>query len=76
MKKLLAAMLGAGLLATTFSAPAQANPNQCGQDWQFVGYGILAYTHAPSTAGKEQLLGELMSALRQATRDCSEEGNE
>ncbi len=68
MKKLAATILGAGMLV--FSVPAQAGVNQCGQDWQYVGYGILAYTHAPTTAAKEQLLTELMRGLRQAAWDC------
>lgn len=57
--------IGALLIPTT----AQAN-QYCSQDWQYVGYGIIAYSQQPSLEGKEQLLHELVAGLRRTERDC------
>jgi hypothetical protein len=63
-------------MLTAFSAPAaQANPNRCAQDRQYVGYGILAYTDASTVEGKEQLLRELMHGLERASEDCHGSGS-
>ena len=68
MKKLVILLIAIGALLL----PSAAQANTCSNDWQFVGYAIVAYSHAPTVEGKEQLLHELVAGLRRTERDCGE----